>query len=215
MKLPAPVQRYVERIDAMTLRERLMIFLASVAVLVMLVYTGLITPLLAKQANAQARLQQQQTQLDELQARLRTLTQARTQAGNALAAKDAKVAELKARLGALNSDISAKEGQLVQPERMTTLVSDMVRRNRGVQLHSLRSLPTEEISAGGGSLYRHGIEVSVSGSYADLLAYLGEFERMPLRLSWGRLDLNAGDYPSVSLELVLTTLSTSKPWLQL
>lgn len=61
-------------------------------------------------------------------------------------------------------------------------------------------------------LYRHGVEVTVRGSYPDLLAYLRTLENMPRRVYWGELKLDAQQSPAVVMTLVVYTLSVEKTW---
>jgi MSHA biogenesis protein MshJ len=66
-----------------------------------------------------------------------------------------------------------------------------------------------------GNLYRHGLELRVSGSYADLGAYVAALERLRPRLLWSGLELDATRHPKVELKLKLYTLSLEKAWLAL
>ena len=62
-------------------------------------------------------------------------------------------------------------------------------------------------------IYKHGVEITVQGTYLDLLAYLAELERLPWRMYWGNLDLKVDEYPQSTLVLTLYTLSLDKAWL--
>ena len=66
---------------------------------------------------------------------------------------------------------------------------------------------------GSGQIYRHGVEIAVSGSYLDLLAYLKDLEKLPNQLYWGKLELSAAAYPQVTLKLSVYTLSLNLAWL--
>ncbi|MBC7957684.1 MAG: hypothetical protein H7Y33_17680, partial [Cytophagales bacterium] len=61
-------------------------------------------------------------------------------------------------------------------------------------------------------LYRHGVEVTLRGNYADLLAYLNTLEHLPRRVYWGELKINAQDSPSVVMTLTVYTISLEKTW---
>jgi len=217
VKLPPKLVQYAERVDAMTLRERLLIFMAVLVVLVAALNVALIDPLLTRQAALVKRLDEQQARISSLQAQMAAQRKARSEAGNAAARKAAQLAELRAKLDALSQDLERRKSGLVPPERMNAVVAEIVRRNQGVQLVSLKSLPTTEITSGGSGsgLYRHGTEITVSGGYQDLVSYLNDLERMPAKVSWGRLDLDASSYPRLTLTLVLNTLGTGKPWMQI
>jgi MSHA biogenesis protein MshJ len=63
------------------------------------------------------------------------------------------------------------------------------------------------------NIFRHGLEIRVAGSYADLLAYVAELERSPQRLLWGGINLAVIVYPRSELTLTVYTLSRERDWL--
>jgi MSHA biogenesis protein MshJ len=63
------------------------------------------------------------------------------------------------------------------------------------------------------NIWRHGLEVRVAGSYADLLAYVVELERAPQRLLWGGMALKVTVWPTSELTLTVYTLSRERDWL--
>jgi MSHA biogenesis protein MshJ len=65
------------------------------------------------------------------------------------------------------------------------------------------------------ALWRHGVELTVRGSYADLLRYLDAVERLPVRVYFGRAVLDASQYPDVDLRLTVFTLGMDRSWLAL
>lgn len=65
------------------------------------------------------------------------------------------------------------------------------------------------------SLYRHGVELVLEGSYIDLLAYLRALEALPQHLLWGGLQLKVGQHPTNVLTLRLYTLSRDRNWIAL
>ena len=120
---------------------------------------------------------------------------------------------------------------MTTPEQMRSVVDRLLARNRRIALVDLRTLPRAAISdrtagaaagpaakAGGASkaeslVYRHGLEITVSGSYLDLLAYLSDLERLPTRIYWGDVALDAAAYPIVVMKLSVYTLSLDKAWM--
>ena len=113
--------------------------------------------------------------------------------------------------------------ELVTPERMAKMLSEIVKRNPDIELVSLRSLAatglTQSLMAAAGSslsdlaMYRHGIEIAVSGSYLRMLNYVTQLERLPARIAWGNMELQAGTYPVVTLKITFYTFSPDKTWL--
>lgn len=64
-------------------------------------------------------------------------------------------------------------------------------------------------------LYRHGVELTVRGSYLDMVDYMHALETLPTQLFWGKAQLDAEDYPNVRLTLTLYTLSLDPKWMKL
>jgi MSHA biogenesis protein MshJ len=65
------------------------------------------------------------------------------------------------------------------------------------------------------SLYRHGIELTLEGSFADLLGYVSALEALPQRLLWGGMSFRVEQHPRAVLTLQLYTLSTARHWIEI
>jgi len=64
-------------------------------------------------------------------------------------------------------------------------------------------------------LYRHGVELTVRGSYLDLVDYMNTLESLPTQLFWGKAQLQVEQYPTVRLTLTLYTMSLDDQWMKL
>jgi MSHA biogenesis protein MshJ len=221
MRLPVPLQRYADRLDAMSLRERVLIFLAVAVVIVAIADSALFEPILRRQkANSQS-IQQQEDEIRTMRTQVQAYAQART--GDSANAKRQRLEKRRVELAALDRELAAGQSELVPPERMAKMLSEIVKRNPDVELISLRSLaatgltqsltPIPSSAPSGLALYRHGIEIAVSGSYLKMLSYVGQLERLPAKIMWGNMELQAGAYPVVTLKITLYTFSPEKTWL--
>jgi len=65
------------------------------------------------------------------------------------------------------------------------------------------------------TLYRHGVQLTVEGSYADLLTYVQALEAMPQRMLWGDVSFKVEQYPRAALTLQLYTISRDRHWLEI
>ena len=159
------LQTYIKRVDAMSLRERVAIFLAAAVIIVFLVDSALIEPILQRQKVNSLRNQQQQDEVRAMQLQVQAYTQARV--GDGANAKRQRLDKYKAEIAALDRDLGGRQGELVTPDRMTRMLAEILKRNPGVELVSLRSLPATVLTQApaGAALYRHGIEVTASGDY--------------------------------------------------
>jgi len=218
MRVPEIVLTYAKRVDAMSLRERVFVFLGAVAVVVLIANNALLEPILRRQKMNSQTNEQQQEEMRAMQAQLQAYATARVSEG--AKAKRQRLEKRRAELVELDRELVGKQGELVTPDRMTRMLSEILRRNPEVDLLSLRSLPPTALtqvptqSPGAvAALYRHGIEITVSGTYFRMLSYVTELERNRARIFWGDMDLQAGAYPTITLKITLYTLSPEKTWM--
>ena len=220
MRLPVPLQRYADRLDAMSLRERVLIFLAVAVMIVAIADSALFEPILRRQKANSQRIQQQEDEIRTMRTQVQAYAQART--GDSVNAKRQRLEKRKLELAALDRQLAAGQSELVPPERMAKMLSEIVKRNPDIELISLRSLaatgltqslaPIPGSAPSGLALYRHGIEIAVSGSYLKMLNYVGQLERLPAKIMWGNMELQ-GTYPVVTVKITLYTFSPDKTWL--
>ncbi len=210
MSMFAQLQPYIERIDALSLRERVLSFLAICVVSVAIVDNILIEPTIARQKLVSGQIDRQRGEIAAMQEKLKANVDA--QAADKTGERRKDLESLRKELETLDRQVADKQRDLVPPDRMVALVRDLLRRNRSVQVESLRSLePTRVGGDAAGGLYQHGIELALTGSYLDLLAYIAAVERLPVKIFWG--SVSVGGYPTTSMQLIVYTLSLDRTWL--
>ena len=214
--MKALLKRYAERIDAATLRERVMIFLAATAIVAFIAYTAVLEPLRAKQRRFAAETRQSALDLQAVQAKLPGLMENVSRDPDA--PNRARLAALREQLAQLNARVAQEQRRFTPPERMRYVLQEMLRRNKSLSLVELKTLPVAPLGvppAGGaaGGAYRHGIEFTVSGSYGELYEYLRTLERLPTQIYWGRAELAVGEHPVLTLKLTAYTVSFDPAWL--
>lgn len=209
------------RLDAMTNRERVAVFAGGLALIFGLLWAGAIEPVARKARLAQAEVANREQSLLSLSAQKAALeTELRRHPDDALAEQ---VGALEGELARLAGEIQAANVGLVEPSRMVSVLRDLVARTPGVGLVSLETLPAEPFDAptdgtpepGPGALYKHGVRLTVEGSYASLLSYCQRLEGLSVRTVWNRTHIDAHRYPSVTMTLTLYTLSLERTWMTL
>jgi MSHA biogenesis protein MshJ len=240
--MSAPIkQRVLEvaaRMDALSLRERGMVFGATIAVLAFAGHTVVLTPQDAKQATLRTQIEQQQAASAAIDAEITARVE-----GSRIdpdAQSRTRLNTMQQEMGQLGSELLALEHGLVAPERMGPLVEGILRANGRLKLVSMRTLPAEPLAAPGATaataapaapaasttpataagndvplLYRHGVEVTVRGNYLDMVDYMSTIDAMPTRMFWGRAQLDVETYPTARLTLTLHTLSLDRQWMKL
>jgi MSHA biogenesis protein MshJ len=237
------LQRLAARIDALSLRERVMLFAATAALYVFLMHFIGLGPMFAKQDLLRAQIVQQQNNLEGLDNEISEKVRAAQVDPDAPARE--RIAAVHAQTEALAVSLRAMQNGLVPPERMAPLVEAILRANGRLQLASMRTLPVEPVygsakpaaaastaSAAADAatavvagaqaatkpaalLYRHGVEVTVRGNYLDMIGYMAALESMPTQLFWGSARLETETWPTSRLTLTLYTLSLDAKWMKL
>jgi MSHA biogenesis protein MshJ len=200
-----------------------MVFAAVLVAVLALSYVMMIEPQLQKQRRTAAAILQKHSEMKAFEAQVTKLIASR--ASDPDRADRERLAQLRSQLGDLDALIGTEERKFTAPAQMRAVVEGLLGRSRGVALVELKTLATTTLenpktkdakpnaAKAERLIYRHGVELTVTGSYLDLLAYVRDLERLPTQLYWGGLELDAGDYPRVSMKLTLYTLSLDRAWL--
>jgi MSHA biogenesis protein MshJ len=237
-------QRIALKIDALSLRERAIIFAMAALILMVLVNSALLEPQFAKQKKLSQRIKQDQSVMTGLQ----TQIQAKMVANEIDPDKANKLLlqEKQEQVAQLKSALRDLEKEMVSPDRMSSLLEDILKRNHALRLVSLKTLDVSPLAeqtraeeklidnarsaiksmaqstvkgkaedSVTNTVYKHGVEIVVQGGYLDLVSYLAQLEAMPWQLLWAKAKLDADDYPRSTLTLTLYTLSLDKKWLNL
>ena len=125
--------------------------------------------------------------------------------------------------------------------RMIDLLREVLARQRGLHLVSLTNLPPRSLAktsavedsgpvrgnpagiADPGAAqqpqpkdpgpFLHPVEIVVEGDYLAVAAYLHELERLPWKIHWDRLEVDARHSPDNRVRIVIGALSLSPEWI--
>ena len=145
--MKAFMARWADRIDASSLRERVLMFFAMGAVLFVLIYSPLIAPTLESQRLLARQIAQRQTETRVLQDQIQLAVRRTTEDPNAVMRK--RVEALRLDLAKGEETLKVRQAELVPPEKMTALLEQIVGRDRRLQLESLKSIDPDEQPEGG------------------------------------------------------------------
>ena len=130
-----------------------------------------------------------------------------------------RISELKAEIADIDARVRSVHRGLVPPHRTAAVLEDMLTQNRRVELVALKTLPVTTVSGNAPSeedrsgVFRHGVEITLEGSYLALLDYLARLEKLPWQMFWAKAEMDASGYPRVRLTVVLYTLSLDRQWM--
>lgn len=200
-------QQLALRIDAMQLRERVFLFLTVIISCAALADTLWLSP--AQTAHKQA-IQRYTTQEAELQ-RLRNDLKSMAQPVDANESVRKEIAEANQRLDAINQEIRAVAPLAEGGPAIEQALVQFLRRQEGLTLLGTGTLQTagtgqaitpSSAAANQPVLARRGLELSVAGSYADLVRYVRTLENALPTLRWGNLQLKTTQQaPEMTLQV--------------
>jgi MSHA biogenesis protein MshJ len=229
---------YSAKIDAMTLRERTLLFVALAFVVGVSMNILLIDPQTTRIKAMSNRMVQQQAELQTLQLKIQAMQtqQARADEGNLGRRK-----ETSSQIVAIDETLKVLQHKLVPAQSMKAILQEVLTRNARVQLVAMRTLPVAPLvekhdnadqtsatapakpqdrpvkqeAAMEGNVFKHGFQITVQGSYADLYDYMARLEKLKWRMFWSRASLSTEDYPRLTLTMTIYTLSLDKAWLEI
>jgi len=229
-------QKWCARFIAMSRRERAMIAIAVLVGIVMIGSTVFVEPARAKTKMVRNSVDKKRGEMKSLNEQFTALQQQLAQDPDTTV--KAELEGLRAKLRQINADMTKANDALVPPSEMNVMLERILARQPGLQLISLQTLPPTSFverpaEAGAATaaaakpaekpaekakdfdIYRHGVEVKLTGSYPDLYAYLAQLEQQQKKLLWGEVRLKVLDHPKAEMTLVVYTLSVDKAWLSL
>ena len=211
---------------ALSTRERLLTIAAFLGVIYFIFDFALIRPQTAQAKELRQKIARQEAEFAAANQALRALSAA--SAADPLAKQRAQRDEMRATF----AEAEALMGRVASDVRMGDVVRAMIASRPGLTLVSLRTLPVEQFfqsppppaSASASApaaaasapvapvvavptLYKHGIEVTVQGSYPALVAYMQQLERNGGAMFWGNVTLDVVGHPEARLKMSVFTLS--------
>jgi MSHA biogenesis protein MshJ len=214
-------QELLRKVDALSIRERVILFVLMLAG----IWATMDALLLAPQDRARKAEQNKVAQAREQLLQAEQVLTAR--ANQPDPARDARQRLENARrnLAAHMQTAAGLQAGMVAPKDMVRVVRDMLGGHPGLRLDSLDTLAPEPVTAAGSGpvsgvktasdtgLFKHGVRLTLVGDYDALTRYMEKLERLPVRFYWDRAELDAAAHPDIRLTLILYTLSLERTWL--
>lgn len=229
---------WMSKYDALSQRERGLVAAALLAGIVMIGNAVFIDLPLASAQSIEKKLQTEKIELNMLQGKMLTLQRDMRDPD---ADRRRHLDDLSKQLSEVRGSLAEYERLLVSPSEISALLEKLLSRHAALRLVSLNTLTPLALAqeesvdrgssgvAGGGlhnkaelkqpgkdsaQIWKHGVEIRLKGSYADLQAYVTELEKSQQRLLWGEVQLKA-DYPQSEISLKIFTYSLDRVWLKL
>ena len=209
----------MDRYDQLSLRERIIVLVATLLLIALIWDSTFMAPL---DKERKSKLQQ----IDALRAEVSGLDQSIEAlvgqgAAQPLESSHARADALRAEIQDIERRMAGVTSGLIAPKEMSHVLEQVLARASRMTLQGLRTLPPEGVIApgnpgtpqGAAQIYKHGVEIELSGSYLDTLYFLQALEALPWRFLWDSIDFTVEQYPRGRVKLRLYTLGLEEGWI--
>lgn len=188
-RLPALLQRQARRVDALTLRERAIMFLSVAVALVALFDHLVLSPHMAEQKAVAGQIRQGTRELEGLRAQL-----APSGADGPGGAKARELADWQAQARRLDDELTQLHAVPAGNASLPELLERVLRRHERLTLVRLATAKDTadagaraERAALGAEPRRQAVQITMRGSYPELTQYLADTEAALPGVRWGEL----------------------------
>jgi MSHA biogenesis protein MshJ len=216
------VQQLYARIDALSLRERLLVLFAVVLLMFTLWNQLLMAPLGRSQEQLKAQIGQARNDITRLERQTDEISRAREIDPDQ--ENLTRRQQLQTEIADLDQRLKEQTDALIAPDVMAKLLEQILTRDtdlRLVRIENLKSMPLldpgadkQEAPAGAApGIYRHGIVIEFDGGYLSTLRYLRALEALPWRFYWDGVEYKVDHFPNAHVTITVHTLGLREGWI--
>ena len=235
-------QQFALKFEALSVRERIMVFGASAALLIFMVVYLFVDPQLTRRKALADTIAQRQQAVAAIDAEIAQRMAAH--AGDPNQQDRIRLERIRQEVQQMRHALQSTQNGLVAPERIVPMLQQLLKQQANLRLVTLATLPSSAMGQGGHAatkaaafasaaapagqppadaesakapavLYRHGVEIVLRGNYLDMVNYMDAVEAMPAHVFWGKVNMQVEQYPNATLSLTLYTLSLDEKWIAL
>jgi len=201
------------KIENLTIRERVIGVVTVVAVLFGVYDQLVLSPFLKHREEAKQQLASVSPKVKSIQLSIESLLERQARDPNLQI--QTVISQRKEKLEELDAVIKRETKRLIDPKDMTKLLGYLLSRQSKLKIDNVKSVSgetiyfdeEEKVSSG---LFRHSLTLSLEGTYLQVKNYLKKVEELAEEIYWDDMTFESKLYPIGTLELNVHTLSTSK-----
>ena len=209
----ARLRKLEGRIDAMTMRERALIFASALVAMLLGWYQFAMLPAMTNAKQAVAEIKALQDRIAAADEAVRT--QAAALHVDAGASLTEQIDQARRRAAEIDMLIEARAREIVDPATMAKVLEDLLRSQHGLTLVRAHNLKAQQLAEGSDDapLYRHTLRLELEGPYLAVLEYLEKVEALPWRMFWQGIEIDAREFPRNRVRIDVSTLSFEEDWI--
>lgn len=216
--MASQMKHFADKFNARTIRERGLVTLVLIGLTAFVWWNYFAEPGMLELDTLQSETSRKSNEVEASRLAIAAIRQ-RIESG-VHREKERQLGKLKLELKLVDQKLHAKEREMIDPEKMFQLVTQLIYKESELTLKSLKRLEvkpaiplaegqSEENPAG---IFRHVLEIELDGKYVDIVTYMQTLEKLEWKLLWDQVEVISNEYPLTSLKLVISTLSTRKEW---
>ncbi|PFG55194.1 MSHA biogenesis protein MshJ [Vibrio sp. ES.051] len=205
-----------ERFGEMSAREKVLVALCGLVVVVMLLFTLVLEPKLNDIINHEKQLSNlkqanQKIEIDTLRIQAKLSKDPNAEI-------DRTISNLLAESQHLSMQLSEIIEHLITPSQMADLLESVLEQQKGIHLLSMQTLPSEPITKDKeasqySGYYLHPVRMELIGDYFSIVNYLSKLESLPANYYWRSFSYKVEEYPKAKLVLEVYTLGTREEFI--
>lgn len=216
MSFRARLRRLTERVNALSLRERALLLLATCAVIFLLWDFAMMQPIGERQQSVNDQLDQVRDRVSTLTGEIRRLATERTHNPNA--ELESRREQLHDEIADLEAGLNEIHGGVSAPEQSVDVLGRLLGERAGVRIVELENLPveplTDRLGTPVGGVYIHRVRLVVESDFSGVREYLERVRDLPEGVFWDSMRLSVPGWPDNRVELVLYSLTFADNWLE-
>ncbi len=200
------------RVDALQLRERVLLLIGSIVLLFFLVDSIGFQPAIKEQQLLLQEIKDQELQLDVLRARFSLFYK------EPIEEQPNPLAMLHRELGSFGQKLQLRLDSMLSPDKATSILEQVMTHEEGLTLNAIntRITPQTSIDADAGrslaanDINRYELELQLEGGYLETLHYLRALEDSPWKFFWTGITFATTEHPKGNVELEIYTLGQAE-----
>ncbi|MBL7000191.1 MAG: hypothetical protein ISR73_10055 [Gammaproteobacteria bacterium] len=213
------LKQLAEKLDALSLRERMLVFSTILVLVGFLWWSQFAQPLQVSKAELESQNLKLSTEIQTLELTAQAIQQRIN--GGVQKEKQHRLTLLQQDLQSVSNLLERKTLELIDPEKMFELMQQLIFKESKLKVISLKRksvapvFSQQETQQGQPEIYRHVLQMSFEGKYIDVLKYISRLEGLSWKLIWDRIALKTAEYPVIRVDIEISTLSGHKHWVGL
>lgn len=205
-------KKSLKAINQLSLRERRLLAITSVSVMLMLFLFVSWLPLLESWQKVRTASHVANGKIQAAKAEITRLEeQARTDVN---APYKAQLKKLRNEVADQENTINSLTSALITPKNMTQVFSGLLQENH-LTIETVTNQQAQPVSINGSKeenhfLFKHGLSLEMKGQFLNTLKYIQALEKQEWQLYWDELVFTTLNYPHGTLDIKVHTLSTSE-----